>query len=234
METFSDPQIVADSALNFLSAGKDTTSQSLTWTLYCVMRHPEVLKPLYKEIASLRTEHQPGHADLKLSIADLQPSRVPFLMATFYETLRLYPPIPFEIQEAQQDLTLPDGTFLPKNAIVLWCIWAMNRAKELYGEDADTFRPERWLDSGGKFVSKSAFEYPVWNGGPRACLGRKMSEIMAMFVLANLLNEFSFTPAWPDVGAHQDRIPQNSLTLPMESGLPSYVRVTTPKTGHRT
>lgn len=217
MEAFGSPTIVADSALNFLSAGKDTTAQSFTWTLYALLRNPEVLKPIRDEISQ-----QIGKTDRKpdLNVADLQSSNMPVLMSTYYEALRLYPPIPFEIQECQQDLTLPDGTFLPKDAVVVWCIWAMNRSKEIYGPDAHQFRPSRWISEEGKFTNRSAFEFPVFNGGPRACLGKKMAELMAVYVLLRLLDQFDFEEYKNVPGSATIRMPQNSLTLPMKNGLP--------------
>lgn len=226
MEALPNPEVVADAALNFLSAGKDTTAQSFTWTLYAIMRHPEVLKPIREEMQGLLAKHNRSESDLKLSTADLQPTNVPYLMATYYEALRLFPPIPFEIQECQQDLTLPDGTFLPKHAVVVWCIWAMNRTKDIHGDDADTFRPARWLDREGKFLNRSAFEFPVFNGGPRACLGRKMAELMAMFVMVTLLHHFDLREMIPDCPGPTDRVAQNSLTLPMADGLPCQARAT--------
>ncbi|KAK6372987.1 hypothetical protein LTR64_004906 [Lithohypha guttulata] len=221
LETFRDPNIVADSALNFLSAGKDTTAQSFTWTLYCIMRSPEVLEHLREDIKLLKSKHDQDER-ISLTVADLQPANTPFVTATFYEALRLYPPIPIEIQECQQDLSLPDGTFLPKNSVVVWCIWAMNRAKEIHGADSDQFRPGRWLDEEGKFVNRSAFEFPVFNGGPRSCLGKKMAELIAVFLLVNYLPDFTFI----DVHSEAVKRAQNSLTLPMESGL--WCRLTPP------
>lgn len=223
LETFADAKIVADSALNFLSAGKDTTAQSFTWTLYALMRNPAALKSLQKMVKAHFLAHKSENGILKLSVADLQPSNVPLLLATYHEALRLYPPIPFEIQETQQDLTLPDGTFLPRNSVVVWCIWAMNRAEEIYGEDADTFRPERWLDKDGKFVGRSAFEFPVFNGGPRSCLGKKMAELMAVYLFLNVLSAFTFKEEVPRGASSSDRQAQNSLTLPMAGGLPCRV-----------
>ena len=223
IEAFRDPSIVADSALNFLSAGKDTTAQSLTWTLYAVMRNPEVLDPLRREIEALTRKHEPGHRGRKLTVADLQPNNVPYLMATFYEALRFYPPVPIEIQECQQDVTLPDGTLLPKSSVVVWCIWAINRAEEIHGNDADEFRPGRWLDEEGKFVNRSAFEFPVFNGGPRSCLGRKMAELLAIYLLIELFSEFDFCQPYSSEDAPTVRRAQNSLTLPMECGLPCRV-----------
>lgn len=225
MEAFRDPSIVADSALNFLSAGKDTTAQSFTWTLYAILRHPEVLGPILADLKTLEAEGTSNGSMRKLTTSDLQPTKIPYILATYYEALRLYPPIPFEIQECQRDVTLPDGTFLPKSCVVVWCIWAINRAKEIHGEDADEFRPGRWLDEDGKFVNRTAFEFPVFNGGPRACLGRKMAEIMAAFVLISLLSTFQYRLNFSVSDKRDERCAQNSLTLPMANGLPCLVSV---------
>ena len=94
----------------------------------------------------------------------------------------------------------------------------MNRSKLIWGEDADLFLPERWIED-GKLISKSAYEFPVFNGGPRTCLGKKMAECIAAMVIARLIWDFDF-----DSVEDKERISRNSLTLPMEGGLPCRVR----------
>lgn len=51
----------------------------------------------------------------------------------------------------------------------------MHRRKDLFGEDAEEFRPERWLDGEGegKKGLRVGWEYLPFNGGPRICIGRK-------------------------------------------------------------
>lgn len=162
------------------------------------------------------------NASTKLSsfdTASLRPSVLPYIMAVFYETLRFYPPVPFEIKQCEQATTLPDGTFLPKDAVLLWCTWAMNRSKLIWSDDAEDFRPERWLED-GVLISKSAFEYPVFNGGPRTCLGKKMAESVAVQVIAALILKFDF-----ELLDDKERVSKDSLTLPMEGGLPVRVKV---------
>jgi cytochrome P450 len=95
----------------------------------------------------------------------------------------------------------------------------MNRSRLIWGDDVDQFKPGRWLRDGG-LVSKSAFEYPVFNGGPRACLGKRMAESVAVQVIAAFVQRFDF-----DTVDDKERISKNSLTLPMERGLPCYVRI---------
>lgn len=218
IEALHDPVVVADSAMNFLSAGRDTTAQSFTWTFYALMRNPEV-------IASIRKEIEDNNVSVEeMNVASLQPSNIPYTMAVYYEALRLYPPVPVEIKQCEGHVTLPDGTFLPEDSIIVWCIWAMNRSRNLYGEDAHKFRPERWLNSEGQFTSKTASEFPVFNGGPRSCLGKKMAELMGAYLIINLIKDFDFEELRDELQPERERVSQNSLTLPMKDGLPCKVR----------
>lgn len=162
-----------------------------------------------------------------LPIGDLQPQNLPFAMAVFYESLRLRPPVPFELKQCTSSTILPDGTFLPKDSVVLWSIWAMNRSQHTWGLDAEEFFPERWLDQDGRFRSdsKSAFEFPVFHGGPRACLGKKMAELMAMYVIAMIVAEFHIEEVKPLANLDEERRTKNSLTLPMEGGFLCHIQV---------
>ena len=196
------------------------------------MRHPTILQSIRHELHSLFPDQQTPN----LSSTTLhQPSSLPYTMAVFNESLRLYPPVPFELKQCETATTLPDGTFLPKNSIVVSCTWAMNRSETIWGPDAGSFRPERWLESdppspnGWKVLSKPASEFPVFHGGPRSCLGRKMAELLAVYVIATLVWEFEFEEEGREMGVggsgEGDRVSKNSLTLPMEGGLPCYVAV---------
>jgi cytochrome P450 len=83
--------------------------------------------------------------------------------------------IPSNAREATEDTSLPRGggadgskpLFVGKGTVVLYNIYAMHRNKDVFGDDADDFIPERWerLQPG--------WSYLPWNGGPRVCLGRK-------------------------------------------------------------
>lgn len=183
----------------------------------------EVARNEVMKLVELDTSKEPGSTNSEkpwsMDTAALRPLALPYINAVFYEALRLFPPIPFELRQCQEATTLPDGTFLPPNAILLWCTWAMNRSTLIWGDDADEFKPERWLVD-GNFVSKPASEFPVFNGGPRTCLGKKMAESMAVQAIAALLLKFDFEPV-----DDRERISKNSLTLPMEGGLPCRVKI---------
>ncbi|KAK1579844.1 cytochrome P450 [Colletotrichum navitas] len=216
LDSIGDEQLVADAALNYLSAGRDTTAQALTWTFYLLMKHPEVVAKVRKEIDQVTEDSQDT---LEKAISEQgNPTSMPYIFAVFCEALRIFPPIPFEIKQAVQATTLPDGTFLPQNAVIVWCTWAMNRSRLTWGPDADEFRPERWLVD-GKVANKSASEFPVFNGGPRTCLGKKMAEIIAVQVIATVVGLFDCVRV-----DDSTRVSKSSLTLPMKDGLPCFVR----------
>ncbi len=113
MQEFDDSSIVADAALNMLSAGRDTTAQSLTWVFYLLIRHPSINQRLRQEVVAAFPPEALSHGVCMIDLADLQPAKLPYTTAVFYEALRLYPPVPFEIKQCQLNVTLPDGTFLP-------------------------------------------------------------------------------------------------------------------------
>ncbi|TVY86217.1 Cytochrome P450 [Lachnellula willkommii] len=223
LDTIDDHSVVADAALNYLTAGRDTTAQALTWLFYCLMGHPDATKALRTEVdnvakATLGIENT--SLDLhRIDTALFQPSTLPYTMAAFYEALRLYPPVPFEFKQCMKATTLPDGTFLPKDTVLLWCTWAMNRSRLTWGKNANEFRPERWLDN-GNLITKTAFEFPVFNGGPRICLGKKMAESVAVQVIATFVLNFDF-----EALDNNERFSKDSLTLPMEGGLPCHVKI---------
>lgn len=162
----SQRKLVADAALTFLTAGRDTTAQALTWCLYLLMQNRSATEKIRSEakelLKSKGLDFQQLGNDIDTTSAIFAPSSLPYTMAAFYEALRLYPPIPFEIRECERATTLPDGTFLPEKAIIVWSLWAMNRSKRIWSEDADDFRPERWLTEDGKLINKSPSEFPVF------------------------------------------------------------------------
>ncbi|KAK7975594.1 SKT5 [Apiospora arundinis] len=219
LDTISNEEFVAEAALNYLSAGRDTVAQALTWTMMLLMHSRSATGKVREEVQQLvqSLKGSNGGDGTALSI-NFTPIALPYTMAVFYESLRLYPPIPFEIKQCEQATTLPDGTFLPAKSVLVYCPWAMNRSYVSWGKDADDFRPERWL-ADGKLVAKSASEFPVFNGGARTCLGKKMAELMAAQVIATMILTFDFMPAYST-----KRVSKSSLTLPMEGGLPCYVK----------
>ena len=157
--------------LNVLLAGRDTTAGFLSNIWFEMSCHPAIWARLQQEVDALDGS-LPSFTELK----DMK-----YLKAILNETLRLYPIVPGNSREALRDTIVPVGGgedglspfFVPKGMLVGWDVYTMHRRKDLFGEDAEIFRPERWLDVNGRKGLRPGWEYLPFNGGPRICLGRK-------------------------------------------------------------
>jgi cytochrome P450 len=85
----------------------------------------------------------------------------------------------------------------------------MHRRKDLYGEDANEYRPERWE------TLRPGWEYLPFNGGPRICLGQQYALTEAGYVTSRLCQEFKKVESRDPVGKWQEAI---TLTLCSHNG----------------
>jgi len=208
---YSDQEL-RDVVLNFILAGRDTTSNALTWTLHLLTDHPEVEQRVREELQGLEGE---------LSFSDLSVKERPYLHAMVTEVLRLYPSVPFELKEVKEDDFLPDGTFVPGGSCVTYSPFGMGRSKANWGDDALSFRPERWLNEEGAFERASQYKYAVFNAGYRLCLGMDMALLEIKTMVALLLCRFR-----PTKVPGQDIQYAITLTCPAKNGLKvSFERV---------
>ena len=166
-----DPIELRDQLLGMLTAGRDTTASLLSWLFAELGQHPEMYTKLRRHIIEDFGEDTSNASNL--SFAKLKSCR--YLQHVILETLRLHTPVPFNNRQANRDTTLPVGggplrdkpVAIGKGQIVNFCVYAMHRRKDLWGEDADEFRPDRW---DGR---KIGWDFLPFSGGPRICLGRE-------------------------------------------------------------
>ena len=175
-ESTEDRDALRGQIISLLVAGRDTTACLMTWTFFLLVRHPKVLE-------KLRTEINCNCVDpARLRRADLQ--KMSYLQNVLKETLRLYPSVPINHRVAKRTTVLPTGggpdrtapVLIPKGSTVAYSIYAMHRRADLYGMDAELFRPERWDEDMPMRRDKTnaTWGYLPFNGGPRVCLGRKL------------------------------------------------------------
>ncbi|TFY57970.1 hypothetical protein EVJ58_g6705 [Rhodofomes roseus] len=142
----------------FLSAGHETSSSAMTWTLYALARAPDIQAQLRRE---LRAIPFPANADVPPASTIAAVLDHPYLDAVVRETLRLHAPVTLTMRVAGVDDVVPvarpvidrrgracSEIHVRKGDIITVPIQAMNKSKEVWGEDAEVFRPERWLLSG--------------------------------------------------------------------------------------
>lgn len=81
-------------------------------------------------------------------IADAEARRLPYLQAVIKEGLRIYPPVSgLMLKTVPKGGDTLNGMFVPGGTEIGYCAWGVHHSKEIFGEDADMFRPERWLEA---------------------------------------------------------------------------------------
>ncbi|KAJ1556273.1 hypothetical protein HK405_003568 [Cladochytrium tenue] len=187
------PDQLVDYVINFIFAGRDTTAQALSWAFLMLHRHPAARDALLAELdAAFPPPADSAEAGDEIPYATYEQVRgLRYANAVFHETV-------------------------PVGALVTWSPYAMGRSLRIWGPDAAEFRPERWLEGGssGGGATPTAFEYPVFNAGPRTCLGKSMAELEGVFVLVEVLRRFEVT-----VVEHEKVTYARSMTLTMRGGM---------------
>ncbi|KAF6260759.1 cytochrome P450 [Scenedesmus sp. NREL 46B-D3] len=208
-QLLSDKQLV-DTVINFIIAGRDTTAQAVSWTLYELLQHPEVEQQLLQELHEVLGALPAGSSSRQAVHPSYEQIRqLRFTRACFLEALRLHPSVPENIKYAVRAGTLPDGSFIPAGGQLLYSPYVVNRSKTFWGADAEA------VTLVGAPQHALAYSYLSFHAGPRLCLGQRLAEIEGVYVLAGLLARFKFSQVQP--GARVGYV--FSTSLPMKQGL---------------
>ncbi|EEF41419.1 cytochrome P450 94A1 [Ricinus communis] len=207
----SDETFVIDIVISFILAGRDTTSAALAWFFWLINKNPQVETRILEEI------NEKSEMPIFEEVKDMV-----YTHASLCESMRLYPPVPTDSKLAIGDDVLPDGTVVTKGSRVTYHPYAMGRLEMLWGADWADFKPERWLERDivnekWNFVGRDAYTYPVFQAGPRICLGKEMAFLQMKRVVAGVLSKFKVVPAFED-GFEPELVAY--LTAKMDGGFP--------------
>ncbi|KIK54347.1 hypothetical protein GYMLUDRAFT_177521 [Collybiopsis luxurians FD-317 M1] len=190
----SDEAMMAQ-VLTFLVAGHGICASQTLWLLSKDIPSQEKLRA---EVTPFYTQNP--HLDYK-SLQALQ-----WLNCVVMESLRLRPPVPVTIREATKS-DYVDGTYIQKGTLLWIPIQVINTWKEVWGDDAEVFRPHRWLDLPKNY--NSTFSTFSFIAGHHACIGKTMAIIEMKAVLVALIANFTFEPV------SEGQEVQPTVTLPM-------------------
>lgn len=205
-ETFDD-KFMQDLILNFLIAGRDTTAQALAWSIFSITQNPEVERKLMAEIDKVCGQEPLAYDHLP---------KLEYTQAVVYEGLRLFPSVPQTGRQCQADDTWPSGTFVPGGSQIWVSSFCMGRNKEVWGEDAAQYRPERWAEMA---TFPDSYHFPAFHAGPRECLGKRLATVEMKVAMVNLFRHFKYRLAVPP----EQISPDVTVTIGMHPGLPCYV-----------
>ncbi|KAI5917384.1 cytochrome P450 [Camillea tinctor] len=195
---FMTDTLVQTMAVSMAFAGSETTAISLSAVLYYLLRHPRCL-------ARLRAELDAGaFADWDTGLVTWAESqRLPYLDACVKEAFRLHPAagLPLERVVPGPGGVEVAGNYVRAGTIVGCSAWVIHRRPEIWGEDVEAFRPERWLvderDGEGETRAEKERRVREMNGymfqfgmGSRTCIGKNISLLEIYKVVPSLLRRF--------------------------------------------
>jgi cytochrome P450 len=163
---------------SLFAAAFEAGQSALTWTLLLLAQHPSVATQLLDE---LRHKMDGKMDNTWQSLSDA--GDLSYLDAVVKESMRVLPPVPFQIRVAQRDTKI-FGFHLPQGARVILNTFLTNRMPHPY-PDGDMFRPERWFA-----IAPTAFEFPVFSGGPHSCPGYWFGSTAVKVALAAILTRY--------------------------------------------
>jgi benzoate 4-monooxygenase len=181
-EPLSREELTAE-ALTQLIAGSDTTSNSSCALLYHVARTPHVMAKLREEIDEAIPEGVdiPSYDMVK---------HLPYLGYCINETLRYHSPsgigLPREIPAHSRGVTIL-GRYYGPGTVLSVPTYTIHHSKEVWGEDADDFRPERWET----LTDQQKTGFIPFSHGPRSCVGRNLAEMQLRLMASTWIRRYN-------------------------------------------
>lgn len=176
----TQPEASGEALLQVL-AGSDTSAATIRIVLLNLMSAPLIYQRLQSEIDAAATS-----GAISNPIADAEARLLPYLQAVIKEGLRINPPatgmFPKEVPRGGDVI---DGVFVPGGTQIGFAVYGLHHSRKIFGEDADVFRPERWLEAQGERLARMngaaelIFHYGKWQ-----CLGKPVAlmELNKIFV----------------------------------------------------
>jgi cytochrome P450 len=170
--------IIIEELKTFLIAGHETTAASLTWLFYLLSKNPVVEEKLHSEI-----ERVMGAEAFQFDMKDL--TNLPFVLATFQESIRLYPPV-YEINRVALAQDSFHGLIIPKGAYIKISLYHLHRNKT-YWSNPEQFNPERFLNN--PYGQDNPGAYLPFGIGPRMCIGRHFASLEVIIIVCMLIQK---------------------------------------------
>lgn len=199
-----DPVALRYHILGFFAPARDVTSRCVANALFQLARHPHEWTKLRKAALEL--------GDGALTFEVLKSDKLAPFRNVLYETIRTVGPAARIWRVALRDVVLPRGggedglspIFVPRGSPVVLGTWCMNHSTEIWGDDVESFRPDRFVGrenrSEGRTPSQARTptaekprvgkEFLPFYGGPRICPAQQQAMVQATYVLVRLAQTY--------------------------------------------
>eukprot|EP00253_Pinus_taeda_P033445 PITA_33445 len=202
-------QELMDQCKTFFFAGQDTMCSLLTWTTMLLALHPDWQQRAREEVLRVCN-------GTSLDFNALQNLKI--METILKESLRLYTPGNLFAKEAFTDMKLGD-LFIPKGLSVWIPTLAIHHDKNIWGEDANEFNPQRFAEGTVKACKNNPMGFIPFSLGPRKCVGQTFAIMQAKIVMAMIITTFAF-----DLSPSYRHAPISVLTLKPRHGLQIILR----------
>ncbi|KAF9875337.1 cytochrome p450 [Colletotrichum karsti] len=177
-----------------ITAGSDTTATAIRTTLLYLMTLPRAYHALKNEI---NTAIKEGRVSSPITVEEAK--QLPYLQAIIYEGLRMNSPFTGQCsKEVPAGGDTINGKFIPGGTRIAQNFWGTLRRLDVFGKDADLFRPERWLEADEATrdnmvrTTELTFGYGRWG-----CSGKNVAFMELNKVYVELLRRFDLQIVYP-------------------------------------
>lgn len=175
---FSDEEI-HDHIYTFVAAGYETTALQTAYTLLLLAMHQDVQEKVYQEILKEFPHENMSNCESS--------ERLGYLESVIQESMRLLPPVPIIGRETLECLEL-DERVVPKGVTLLINFFNLHRRKDIWGPDADLFKPERFLPENSS--KRHSHTFLPFSNGPRDCIGKNYAMLAIRTILIKFLRNY--------------------------------------------
>ncbi|KAJ4271332.1 hypothetical protein NW762_000034 [Fusarium torreyae] len=174
-------------------AGSNTTAHALRMIILSLITSPTACSSLIAEICRFASS-----ANTPISWAQAQ--TLPYLQAVVREGLRMWPPIAgLGFKQVPPEGDTINGFFVPGGTQVGQGFFAVGRSHLVWGEDADVFRPERWLLAGDDELKSMIAAFDTHFGhGKYSCLGKPIALMEIHKAVFELIKRYDFAIINPE------------------------------------
>ncbi|KAG5884499.1 hypothetical protein JTB14_034563 [Gonioctena quinquepunctata] len=166
-------------AMQFFAAGVETTSATISFTLYELCMNPEIQNNLRKEIITNIEKNTGVTYD---GLLDMK-----YLDRCINETLRKYPVLPFLDRRCLEDYELPGTDLIIKKGMNVYIPMYGMQLDEKYFPEPQKYNPDRFLN---KNFNTNGLVYMPFGDGPRACIGERFGMLSTKLGLVHVLSKF--------------------------------------------